>query len=137
MANITTEQFDKALLRVIESKTATEILRIKGVYEVVAEELNNDAIDEFENPTDTKERDFNKLVRALSDYVNCGRDIKTLAAAMVYDHPTLQQGKMRLCVEFIRQMAGKAYFDGRNEASVLMAREIVGAITDDSSLPLI
>ena len=41
---VTTEEFDNALLAVLEGMTAAQLLSIPGVYEVVSEELNNEAI---------------------------------------------------------------------------------------------
>ena len=61
----------------------------------------------------------------LSNYVNRNGSSILLATEMANDHPTLQQGMMRLVREFIRQMAEKSYVDARNEGSSDMARRIV------------
>jgi hypothetical protein len=79
------------------------------------------------------------LARQISDYVNgfgMGRS-QALAEAMVNDHPTLQQGKMRLVVAFIREMAKIQYTDARNEASVELAKKLVKEWGDGPHLPLI
>jgi len=60
-----------------------------------------------------------------------------LAEAMGNDHPTLQQGKMRLFVAFVREMAKIEYPDARNEASVELAKKLVKEWGDGPYLPLI
>ncbi len=42
---MTTDDFDRHLLGVMECMTPAQILDIPGVYEVVSEELNNDTLD--------------------------------------------------------------------------------------------
>lgn len=44
-AKMTQEDFDRHLLRVLNSMTPVQILAIPGVYEVVSEELNNEVLD--------------------------------------------------------------------------------------------
>lgn len=62
---------------------------------------------------------------AVSDMVNdFGFDEQHLAEAMAKDHPTLQQSYMRLFKAFINKMSQKAYFDGRNQSSVELAKAI-------------
>ena len=48
MKNITNELFDAKLIEILDGMTGAQILSIPGVYEVIAEELNNDAIDAIE-----------------------------------------------------------------------------------------
>mgnify|MGYP001572835066 CR=1 FL=1 len=46
-SRMTTEDFDAALLAVLENETAKELLSIPGVYEIVAEFYNNAALDSW------------------------------------------------------------------------------------------
>lgn len=74
----------------------------------------------------------------VSDMVNdFGFNYKGVAKAMANDHCTLQQSFMRLCFEFIRQMSEKKYFDGRNEASVKLAKQIVESLGEEQYLPFV
>lgn len=41
---ITQEEFDNALHELVNASTAEQLFTIPGVYEIVAEELNNDVI---------------------------------------------------------------------------------------------
>ena len=43
---------------------------------------------------------------------------------------------MRMCKTFIKKMAEKKYYDGRNESSVLLARKLSDEI-DNFSLPFV
>lgn len=67
------------------------------------------------------------LDKAISNYVNGFgmHRLNKLAELMTNDHPTLQQGKMRLFVAFVREMAKKQYTDARNENSVALAKKLV------------
>jgi len=65
---------------------------------------------------------------------------KTLATLLANDHPTLQQGVMRLFVAFVQEMAAKPYVDARNERSRDLARQITALWDNDAhgpSLPFI
>ena len=74
----------------------------------------------------------------VSTMVNdCGFDDDGLANTMAHEHPTLQQSFMRMCRKFIEKMAGKTYWDERNEHSVMMAKKMMEAISDNNSLPFI
>ena len=42
----TTEQFDAALLNILQTITAAELLAIPGIYEILSEEYNNAAIED-------------------------------------------------------------------------------------------
>ena len=42
---ITTEEFDHALSDILDKMTGEQIMAIPGVYEVVSEEFNNEALD--------------------------------------------------------------------------------------------
>ena len=81
-----------------------------------------------------------KTAETISNFVNrySTGHIDDLAAAMANDHPTLQQLQMRLCLQFIREMAAKSYVDARNEGSREVARRIVGLLDKEpESLPFI
>jgi len=60
-----------------------------------------------------------------------------LAKSMANDHPTLQQSFMRMVVQFIEKMADKSYYDGRNEASVKLAKKLKPIIEENRGLPCI
>lgn len=48
MNNITNEQFDSKLADILSDMTGAELLSISGIYEVVAEELNNKVLEALE-----------------------------------------------------------------------------------------
>ena len=48
MNNITNEQFDSKLADILSDMTGAELLSIPGLYEVVAEELNNEVLEALE-----------------------------------------------------------------------------------------
>lgn len=50
---------------------------------------------------------------------------KQVAKELATMHPTLQQTFMNIAVQFIREMSQKTYADGRNEASVELAKKIM------------
>lgn len=61
----------------------------------------------------------------LSRFVNSfDFDEKAAAKAMATDHPTVQQGYMRLVCSFIHEMAIKTYCDDRNRDSVELAQTL-------------
>jgi hypothetical protein len=64
---------------------------------------------------------------------------KVFKEELQHEHRTLQQAFWRMVVELIHQTAELPdnYFDLRNEASVLMCREIVAKVKDKMYLPLI
>ena len=66
-----------------------------------------------------------------------GFEDEELAKSMANDHPTLQQSFMRMVVKFIEKMADKSYYDGRNEASVKLAKELKPIIDENRGLPCI
>jgi len=51
--------------------------------------------------------------------------------AMRRDHRTLQQSFTRLCLAWIADLADREHYDGRNEASVKVAKEIKRAILNE------
>lgn len=46
---ITDEQFDTKLMEILGRMTAAQLMGIPGIYEIVAEEFNNQVIEEIEN----------------------------------------------------------------------------------------
>lgn len=44
-SDVTQEEFDKALEAILDEATGSELLAIPGLYEVVSEHFNNEAID--------------------------------------------------------------------------------------------
>lgn len=66
-----------------------------------------------------------------------GFEDEELAKSMANDHPTLQQSFMRMVVKFIEKMADKSYYDGRNEASVKLAKKLKPIIEENKGLPCI
>jgi len=66
-----------------------------------------------------------------------GFQYEELAKSMANDHPTLQQSFMRMVVQFIEKMADKQYYDGRNEASVKLAKKLKPIIEENRGLPCI
>lgn len=53
-APVTTEEFDAALTEILDQASAYELLQIPGLYEVVSEYYNNEAI---KNALDAREED--------------------------------------------------------------------------------
>jgi len=46
---ITQSEFDRLLLDMVDTMNGSTILAIPGVYEIVAEELNNDVLEAWED----------------------------------------------------------------------------------------
>lgn len=44
-SDVTQEEFDRALERLLDSMTGAQLLAIPGLYEVVSEALNNDVLE--------------------------------------------------------------------------------------------
>jgi hypothetical protein len=80
-----------------------------------------------------------ETAKAVSDFVNRhgSAAMRNVAEIMANDHPTLQQGVMRLFVQYVNVMATKEYTDARNEASVNLAKKLVDEWGDGPYLPLI
>jgi len=93
----------------------------------------------YENATYAEHTDRHKWYRdVVDDMVNdCSFRDDELAEKMANNHPTLQQSFMRMCLKFIKKMAEKTYFDGRNEDSVKLAKTIVESIKDNDYLPFV
>jgi hypothetical protein len=83
------------------------------------------------------------LARRVSDAVNrLGDDVlvQAFVLEMSRQHRTLQQGYGRLLVESIREFARMekdGCFDGRNEATVKLCKDLMPIIEKKGNLPLI
>ena len=98
----------------------------------------NQLVSAYENATygEYEER-HNWYRRMVSNMVNdMGFESRELAESMAREHPTLQQSFMRMCARFIKMMSAKTTTDGRNEASVRLAKKMCEDI-DDVYLPFI
>ena len=74
----------------------------------------------------------------VSDMTNdCGFADDKIAEHMASDHPTIQQSFFRFVVKFIKKMADKTYWDGRNEASVSTCKKIAELLGDNTYLPFV
>jgi len=86
------------------------------------------------------EREVREVVSSVSHLVNAyGHDeVDFFVREMGREHRTLQQGFTRLCRAWFLHLATLKEFqyDLRNEASVELARKIMG-ILEDNPLPLI
>lgn len=71
-------------------------------------------------------------LRALSTHRGDTEDVKAFLEAFSQEHRTNQQNIMRLAVALIEELASKGWgqFDGRNEASVKLAKDIVTNLAD-------
>lgn len=106
-----------------------EKLKSQMEAESISDDLKsyiNDLITDYERVTFKEWSDKKEFfAHAVSGMVNdCGFDEKHLAKAMSNDHNTIQQSYMRLFKAFVGYMAEKNFYDGRNKASVLLAKEI-------------
>lgn len=75
------------------------------------------------------------LAHNVAEFVNsfsCNSNIKEFINTMGSEHRTLQQSFTKLCVNWLSYLAclPLGYYDGRNEASVMLAKEIVRAVDD-------
>jgi len=55
MREMTSDEFDEILIRLVDEHSASNLLTIPGVYEIVAEYMNNDVIQVWEDEMDGKE----------------------------------------------------------------------------------
>ena len=81
-----------------------------------------------------------EAAKYISDYVNCfGGNDKAFAQELASDHPTLQQSATRLAFAFLREMAAKDPWDGRNKLAINAAKIAINAVDEAraSGLPLI
>ena len=101
---------------------------------IVQSLLNNYKENNFLEWNERHEKYRDIVERMVND---TGFEDDKLAEHMANNHPTLQQNFMRMCIKFIRKMAEKKYCDGRNEASVNLAKRIVEAIDGNDALPFV
>ncbi len=84
-----------------------------------------------------------EVVRVVSDYLNIISDddeIGEFVEGFSNEHRTLQQGFTRLTMAWLRHLAslGEYQYDGRNEASVKLAKKLLEGHEDhELHLPLI
>lgn len=82
-----------------------------------------------------------ELAREVSNMLNSFNDdnMEAFVDEMNREHRTLQQNFMKLLVFWIRLQAEKTehQYDARNEASVLLAKQIVEKLENRLHLPLI
>jgi hypothetical protein len=87
-------------------------------------------------------KEVKETVEFVSSFVNGMRrsDVTGFVTLMSYEHRTLQQCFTGICLAWLTHLAGlkEGEYDGRNEASVKVAREIVAAVPNTKyGLPLI
>lgn len=99
----------------------------------------NDLVKKYEYATFPEWSDKPKFTAdAIDGFVNdFGFADDLVAETMANNHPTLQQSFMRLCVKFIKKMSEKKYYDGRNEAAVKMAKQMIEPLGDAIGLPCV
>ena len=81
-----------------------------------------------------------ELHRATEDFLNviCNDEKEEkFVELMSRSHRTLQQNYTRFVMRWIKNQSESKYFDGRNEASVILCKKIVAALGDDYFLPTI
>jgi len=83
-----------------------------------------------------------EMAQMMDEWVNShrGEDLKEFADQIVNrTHRTLQQGIMGAFIAVIEKWAATEHFDGRNEATVKLAKKIVEATGDkyDRVLPYV
>lgn len=119
------------------------VSRVNDFAETIEnEEVNSDVlklIRNYENATFAEWGDKDDFeARTISRFVNdCGFPDDEIAEYMATEHRTIQQSFMRLCMKFIKKMSEQEYWDGRNEASVKMAKKIMEALDNNIGLPCV
>ena len=124
------EQTIKDALNVIETNKNLSLEEIQAIKNIVSA---------YESVTYKEYEDRHKYYRDMvDDMVNdFGFQSETLAKTMANNHPTLQQSYMRHCMDFIKAMANKECYDGRNESSVKLAKSIMDSVGENYCLPMI
>lgn len=108
----------------------------------IAETINNENgngdtilsfVEKYEYATFDEWKDADEFVaNSIADFTNSFTfPYELIAKKMANEHNTTQQSFMRLCMEFIKLMSEKNYWDGRNEASVKMSKKIMEAFGDE------
>jgi|TARA_R110000737_G_C14294568_1_gene434782 hypothetical protein len=75
--------------------------------------------------TKTKGQQFANDFSNFVNIMNNDTDTNEAVQDMLYDHRTLQQSMMGFFMKFVEGMAKSENFDGRNEASVELAKSIM------------
>jgi hypothetical protein len=80
----------------------------------------------------TTQTQAKEVVNNVTDYLNSfSNKNKEFIAEMNREHRTLQQGFTKLCIEWLENCASEDYnFDGRNEASHNVSKELVEGFRD-------
>lgn len=83
--------------------------------------------------------DYNKIASDWTDDINAMTfDEKKFCEAMSQEHRTLQQTFTRVCLEWLKTCASENYsYDGRNESSHLVAKQLLDGKEDIAYLPYI
>ena len=79
-----------------------------------------------------KESRVDEFAYFMSDFINGANssEIKGVASKMANSHPTLQQGFMKLFMDFVESMSESNKVDNRNIDSVALAIEIMREIPE-------
>lgn len=118
-----------------------EKLRSQMNDETISDEIKksiNELIADYERVTfkdwSDKQNFFAKAVEGMVN--DFSFDEEQLAKSMAKDHSTTQQSYMRLFKAFVGEMAKKCLSDGRNKASVMLAKEI-NDVVEKACLPCV
>lgn len=76
---------------------------------------------------------FSKFINVMA----ADQDVTEAVQTMAYDHRNLQQGMMSFFMKFVEEMAKSENYDGRNEASVELAKSIMELDESVRALPYI
>ena len=85
------------------------------------------------NREDSAVNNADEVAKHISDFLNCMVDkprIDALVERMACQHRTLQQTFMKFVVQWITHNAHTNFYDGRNEASVNLCKELWKTIAD-------
>ena len=78
-----------------------------------------------------------ELAKNITSELNSfGFNYEAFFSQMNCEHRTLQQSFTRLCMRWFEHLASVEHFDGRNEASVMLARKIMEE-NKDWCLPMV
>ena len=102
-------------------------------------------LDEFEGAVleirDVGDIKASELAGEIADFLNCfqcNKRTDELVDELATIHPTLQQTFTSLCVKWLQKLAQMKNYDGRNEASVKLAKKFLEAVNEeDLHLPMI
>jgi len=84
------------------------------------------------------EQQTKELTKQIMNYLNSGKSIDALIQSIGKEHRTLQQVFTNVCISWLKYCANLEHYDGRNEASVKLAKEIFEKIEDvQYKMPLI